>query len=103
MLPAGDLIEIGLDTEDDRILPGIRGNPLVNSAEFKNNVLTISAKNGSRVLPAIINIFDSYSVPMNTISIHSPSLEDVFIYLTGSKLDAGTYEGVKPPTRGRPA
>jgi ABC-2 type transport system ATP-binding protein len=103
LLPAGDLIEIGLDTEDDRILPGIRGNPLVNSAEFKNNVLTISAKNGSRVLPAIINIFDSYSVPMNTISIHSPSLEDVFIYLTGSKLDAGTNEGVKPPTRGRPA
>ena len=27
---------------------------------------------------------------MNSISIHSPSLEDVFIYLTGSKLDSGT-------------
>jgi len=103
LLPAGDLIEIGLDAMDERILPGIRNNHLVNSAEFKNNTLTISAKNGSRVLPAIINIFDNYSVSMNSISIHSPSLEDVFIYLTGSKLDAGNNEGVKPPARGRPA
>jgi ABC-2 type transport system ATP-binding protein len=103
LLPAGDLIEIGLDTRDDRVLPGIRNTQLVNSAEFKNNTLTISAKNGSRVLPAIINVFDGYSIPMNSISIHSPSLEDVFIYLTGSKLDSGNNEGAKPPARGRPA
>jgi ABC-2 type transport system ATP-binding protein len=103
LLPAGDLIEIGLDMMDDRVLPGIRGNPLVNSAEFRNNALTISAKNGSRVLPAIINVFDRYSVPMNSISIHSPSLEDVFIYLTGSKLDTGNNEGAKPETGGRPS
>ncbi|MGA2121116.1 MAG: ATP-binding cassette domain-containing protein [Methanoregula sp.] len=103
LLPAGDLIEIGLDTMDDRVLPGIRSNQLVNSAEFKNNTLTISAKNGSKALPAIINVFDSYSIPMNSISIHSPSLEDVFIYLTGSKLDAGNNEGAKPGARGRPS
>ena len=103
LLPAGDLIEIGLDRTDDRVLPGIRANQLVNSAEFKNNTLSISAKNGSRVLPAIINVFDGYSLPMNSISIHSPSLEDVFIYLTGSKLDSGTTEGTKPGARGRPS
>jgi ABC-2 type transport system ATP-binding protein len=103
LLPAGDLIEIGLDMMDDRVLPGIRSNQLVNSAEFKNNALTISAKNGSKALPAIINVFDSYSIPMNSISIHSPSLEDVFIYLTGSKLDAGNNEGAKPGARGRPS
>ncbi len=101
LLPAGDLIEIGLDTMDDRVLPGIRGNQLVNSVEFKNNALNISAKNGSRVLPAIINVFDEFSLPMNSISIHSPSLEDVFIYLTGSKLDSGNTEGTKPGTGGR--
>ena len=103
LLPAGDLIEIGLDRIDDRVLPGIRSNHLVNSAEFKNNTLNISAKNGSRVLPSIINVFDEYSLPMNSISIHSPSLEDVFIYLTGSKLDSGNAEGAKPGTRGRPS
>ena len=100
LIPAGDLIEIGLDSSDDRVLPGIRANPLVNSAEFNNTTLTISAKNGSRVLPAIINVFDGYSLPMNSISIHSPSLEDVFIYLTGSKLDSGAVDAAKPGARG---
>ena len=103
LLPAGDLIAIGSDTMDDRILHKIRGNPLVTSIEFKNNTLTISAKNGSRVLPAIVNIFEDYSIPMNSISIHSPSLEDVFIYLTGSNLDAGNNEGAKPYTGRRPS
>ena len=103
LLPAGDLIEIGLDTMDERVLPGIRANQLVNSAEFKNNMLNISAKNGSRALPAIISVFDEYSLPMNSITIHSPSLEDVFIHLTGSKLDAGNNEGAKPGGRGRPS
>lgn len=102
LLPAGDLIEIGLDTKDDRVLPEIRGNQLVNSAEFKNNTLNISAKNGSKVLPAIINAFDNYSLPMNSISIHSPSLEDVFIYLTGSKLGSGTNEAANQGDGRRP-
>jgi ABC-2 type transport system ATP-binding protein len=102
LIPAGDLIEIGLDSPDDLVLPGIRATPLVNSAEFVGNTLTLSAKNGSRALPAIINVFDEYSLPMNSISIHSPSLEDVFIYLTGSKLDSGTAEGAKPGARGGP-
>lgn len=86
MVPEGDLITIGLDTTDDRILPVIRANPLVNTAEIKNKVLTLSARDGSRVLPSLVTIFEEYSLPMNSISIHSPSLEDIFIYLTGSNL-----------------
>lgn len=103
LLPAGDLIRIDLDVMDERVLPEIRNNPLVTSVEAKNNTLIISAKNGSRVLPAIINVFDEYSLPMNSISIHSPSLEDVFIYLTGSKLDAGNNEKEKPDAGRRPS
>jgi ABC-2 type transport system ATP-binding protein len=103
LLPAGDLIEIGVERMDDRILPVIRENYLVNAVEFKAGTLTISAKNGSKVLPALVSIFDDYSIPMDSISIHSPSLEDVFIYLTGSKLDAGTGEGAKPQAGRRPS
>lgn len=88
-LPAGDLIEIGFERMDDRLLPALRTNSLVNSAEIQGNKIVISARNGSKVLPALIATFDANTVPMNSISIHSPSLEDVFIFLTGSKLDAG--------------
>jgi ABC-2 type transport system ATP-binding protein len=86
LIPAGDLIEIGIDTIDEGVLPEIEENSLVNSVEVKGQKLIISAKNGSRVLPAIVTVFEKFSIPMTSISIRSPSLEDVFIHLTGKKL-----------------
>jgi ABC-2 type transport system ATP-binding protein len=86
LLPAGDLIEIGFDRMDDRVLFAIREHNLVISAEIREQRLLITAKNGNTILPAILAIFERYSVTMNAISIRSPSLEDVFIYLTGKKL-----------------
>jgi ABC-2 type transport system ATP-binding protein len=101
LLPEGDLIEIDSDPVDERMLPEIRRNELINSVIVKDKKLIISAKNGSRVLPSVVAVFEDYSVPMNAISIHTPSLEDVFIYLTGRKLSDNETVEVKPAGRGR--
>ena len=77
-------------------------NGLINSVELKNRKLIISAKDGNKVLPAIVAIFEKFSLPMTSISIHSPSLEDVFIYLTGKKLDEGENGEGNAAGRGRP-
>ncbi len=96
LLPAGDLIEIGFGRMDDRVLVAISAHSLVISAEIKEQRLFITAKNGNTVLPEILAIFDRYSVTMTAISIRSPSLEDVFIYLTGKKLsDGGGSDGAQ--------
>jgi ABC-2 type transport system ATP-binding protein len=96
LIPEGDLIEIGFDTIDERVVIAIREKNLINSVEVKQQKLIISAKNGSKVLPEIVTIFENFSLPMTSISIHSPSLEDVFIYLTGRKLDDGNNETAQP-------
>ena len=100
LIPAGDLIEIGFDRMDERILSAIRGTALINSVEVKGTRLIISAKNGSKVLPEIVAVFEKFSVPMTSISIRSPSLEDVFIHLTGKKLDDGQNQDAKPARGG---
>ena len=97
LIPAGDLIEIGFDTMDEGLLPVLRQNTPINSVEVKEHRLIISAKNGSRLLPEIVAVFEKFSVPMTSISIRSPSLEDVFIHLTGKKLDDGGNTDRKPP------
>jgi ABC-2 type transport system ATP-binding protein len=90
LLPAGDLIEIKFDQMDNRVLAAIRAHNLVISAEVKEQRLFITAKNGNTILPAVLAIFERYSVTMSAISIRSPSLEDVFIHLTGKNLsDSG--------------
>lgn len=91
-LPAGDLIDIGLGRMDDGAVTAIQASGLVTSVEVRGNSLRIHARNGNSVLPTIIGIFDRFSVPMTSISIHSPSIEDVFIHLTGRKLDSGNGE-----------
>jgi ABC-2 type transport system ATP-binding protein len=103
LIPAGDLIEIGFDALDENIPPVIRQNIHINSVEVKEHKLIISAKNGSRLLPEIIAVFEKFSTPMTSISIRSPSLEDVFIHLTGKKLDDGGNHKQKPSEGGRPS
>ena len=100
-LPAGDLIDIGFDRLDERVLPALRESGVVTSAEVKDRIIRISARNGNSVLPQIIGIFERFSVPMTSISIRSPSIEDVFIHLTGRKLDSG--EGEQQPQQARSA
>jgi ABC-2 type transport system ATP-binding protein len=101
LIPAGDLIEIGFNTIDERMLRALMENSLINSVEVKDKNLIISAKNGSKLLPEIVAIFETFSLPMTSISIRSPSLEDVFIHLTGKKLDDGGNHEQKPARGGR--
>jgi ABC-2 type transport system ATP-binding protein len=102
LIPAGDLIEIGFDTISEGVILAIRENSLINSVQKKDQKLVISAKNGSKVLPEIVAAFEKFSTPMTSISIRSPSLEDVFIHLTGKKLDEGGNQDAKPVRGGRP-
>jgi ABC-2 type transport system ATP-binding protein len=103
LIPAGDLIEIGFDkTMDEGLLPVLGQNTHINSVEVKEHRLIISAKNGSRLLPEIVAVFEKFSVPMTSISIRSPSLEDVFIHLTGKKLDDSGNANLKPADGRRP-
>jgi ABC-2 type transport system ATP-binding protein len=99
-LPAGDLIDIGFDRLDERVLPALRESGFITSVEVKEKMIRISARNGNNVLPRIIGIFERFSIPLTSISIHSPSIEDVFIHLTGRKLDSGNGEP-QPAAGGR--
>lgn len=96
LIPEGDLIEIGITRIDDRIFDVLHATALINSVEVKDKTVIISAKNGSKVLPEIVTVFEKFSVTMTSISIRSPSLEDVFIHLTGKKLDDPGNQETKP-------
>jgi ABC-2 type transport system ATP-binding protein len=102
LIPAGDLIEIGVESVPESVLAAIRENDMIISVEYRDHRLYISAKNGSRVLPAIVAILEKQAIWMTSISIHPPSLEDVFIYLTGKKLDDNGTGGVAKEAGVRP-
>ena len=89
VLPTGELIEIGYATLDPAVIPVIRNRNDVKSVEIQDQLLRISVQNGSRVLPLVLADLEQHSVQVLTITIRAPSLEDVFIYLTGTGLEGG--------------
>jgi ABC-2 type transport system ATP-binding protein len=101
-LPSGDLIEIEVEMMNEDALAALQADNRLTSVEVRENKILISAENGSRVLPSILEIFEQHSLPMTSITIRSPSIEDVFIYLTGKGLDAGGGEPPGRKGRGRP-
>jgi ABC-2 type transport system ATP-binding protein len=86
-MPRGDLIEIGFESLNNDVLPEIKAHPQVSAVEVQDRKVLISAHQGSSILPVILDDFERFSTDVTTVSIRSPSLEDVFIYLTGKKLD----------------
>jgi len=103
LIPAGDLIEIGVPAITDPALAELRASGLIHSVDYQDQKLVISAQNGSKVLPGIVAVFEKYAIPMTSISIRPPSLEDVFIYLTGKDLSGSGNPPVNANDRGNTA
>jgi len=61
--------------------------------------LTISCENGGKLISDIIQkINDLNSIKIKTIHMHNPTLEDVFLFYTGSQIreeSSGKMEGIK--------
>ncbi len=85
-MPEGDLIEVRTDRTDDRLIQEISRIRNVLSVTRKEGTMIISARDGSGTLPEIITALERTGHPIRSISIRSPSLEDVFIHFTGKHL-----------------
>jgi ABC-2 type transport system ATP-binding protein len=89
---------------DGLAVDAIRENSLVNAVNVLEQKVMIPATNGSSLLQALLAIFGQSSIPIISISIRTPSLEDIFIFLTGKKLSSGSEGGPSTgPCGGRPS
>jgi len=98
-MPAGELIELGYDKFNDRLISMLESHEQVVSVEVKADKIHISAKDGGSLIPLLLSDFDRAGMRITTISIRSPSLEDVFLAVTGRKISPG--EGDEQSSRQR--
>ncbi len=89
LIPSGDLIEIGFERITDEVLARIRADPRVGVVELRGRTLAIQATGGGKLVPAMLQVFEEADLPVTSLSIRSPSLEDIFIYLTGKGFGGG--------------
>lgn len=95
----GEVVEIGFDSAEDQtkaltILKGLAKKP-PKKTDVQNGV-SIAAENGSKTLLKAVEVLNASSVKPAHISLHKPSLDDVFLSLTGKKTSQAPEGKEKP-------
>lgn len=85
--PGGTLIELQLDADAQRIIPSVSVLEGVTRAEAQGNVLRAFSDRGGRIISPLIQLVEDAGLHVRNIGLTEPSLETLFVSLTGRKLD----------------
>ena len=86
---AGDIISLGLDTHNGamtRVTETLRAQPFLRELQQSDHSLQLYVERGEEVLPDILRLLDSNGAAIRTVTLARPTLEDVFLRLTGRSL-----------------
>jgi ABC-2 type transport system ATP-binding protein len=86
---AGDIISLGLDLKNGavaRVTETLRTQPFMRELEQNKNGLLLYVDRGEEVLPEILRLLDQNGAPIRTVTLARPTLDDVFLRLTGRSL-----------------
>lgn len=64
----------------------LKNEDYIVNANYNNSNLILQTKKGNSYLPQILNILASNSLPVGKVSSESPTLNDVFLNITGKEL-----------------
>jgi ABC-2 type transport system ATP-binding protein len=81
----GDVVRIGTEKKK-QLYALLKGKPFVKTVKESEDGLEITTQDGSTVIPRIAKIADAKGITINYATIKRPSLEDVFISLTGKDI-----------------
>jgi ABC-2 type transport system ATP-binding protein len=85
--PGGTLIELQLDADPQSVLPAVTALPGVLRTEARDTVLRVFSDRGGRIISPLIQIVEEAGLHVRNIGLTEPSLETLFVSLTGRKLD----------------
>ena len=85
--PGGTLIELQLDADPQSVLAVVTALPGVLRTEARESVLRVFSDRGGRIISPLIQIVEDAGIHVRNIGLTEPSLETLFVSLTGRKLD----------------
>ena len=89
-LGAEQVVQCALSSPDGVGLDDFRGLPGVLSARLDASAYTLQVNAAHETIPALLGLVTGRGATLTELSTHSPTLEDVFVSLTGRHLREGT-------------
>src|SRR5215212_5723074 len=83
---AGDLVTLGVRGDAAAALALLAAQPFVREASREGDAIRLYVEQGETALPAILRLLDGAGLPLQTIALSRPSLDDVFLHTTGHTL-----------------
>jgi len=97
----GDIISLEADSG---LLPHLKEMKGIKKIKSADGCISITADDAEHTIPTIFKIAQKHSVTIHSISLHHPTLEDVFIQLTGKSIredKAGAFDRFRAAIRSR--
>jgi ABC-2 type transport system ATP-binding protein len=104
---AGDVVTLLVDGAGHPALALLAGHPVVRDISVADDgTLRLTVVHGAEALPALLRVLDHAGITMRSINVARPTLDDVFLTVTGRPLrddpaeagqpDAGDLEAAEP-------
>jgi ABC-2 type transport system ATP-binding protein len=81
-----DRIDLALNAESEKIIADWQATEGVHRVFVEDGHLTILAEDSNLILPRLFESANRAKVRINSVDIHEPNLEAVFLHLTGKAL-----------------
>ncbi len=82
----GDVVLLEIEGDASQYIEKLKELKWVKSLRVQNGVLRMSMEMGERKIPGLVNLAEKNGVKINSVNLHKPSLEDVFLFFTGRKI-----------------
>jgi ABC-2 type transport system ATP-binding protein len=86
LMGGDDIVSLQTDRASEGFLKELRGNLKVKNADQKGNSITLMVQKDCDILSDIFEAASRNGVKLKSLDIKTPTLEDVFLYLTGRGL-----------------
>ena len=84
---SGDVVRVGLPAGvPPRAAEVLGTTDFVNKLETEDDSVRLYVDDGATAIPLVLRALDAASVPLGSIELHRPSLDDVFLTKTGRSL-----------------
>jgi ABC-2 type transport system ATP-binding protein len=83
---AGDVVTLSVVGDQQRAFEALKDQSFVREAGNEDGLVRLYVDRGEVAMPAILRVLDSSGLQLQTIGLHRPSLDDVFLRKTGRSL-----------------
>jgi ABC-2 type transport system ATP-binding protein len=86
ILSAENTIQITVERVNDSFIQALRDHPVVNRVTVQDRVMTVLTPKEANAFSILFKIAEETNTMLTSIEIKTPTLEDVFLHLTGRAL-----------------